>query len=424
MRASEIPFARPLEDRDERAIEREYDRERARREARRRLDDEARADLIPPEVLTLRERLARPRLATTWLIDRWQPAGSRVMLAAAYKAGKTSIVAELARVLVDGGEFLGVDSVRPILGTLAIIDTEMSAIQLDDWLRAQQIRHDDRVLVVPLRGAVSAFNLLDARVLADWAARLKERRVEYLILDCLRPVLDVLGLDEHRETGRLLVAFDALLAEAGIQNALCVHHMGHVGERTRGDSRLRDWPDAEWRLVRKDETPTSQRFIAAFGRDVDVPESALDWDAAARRLTLAGGSRRDLTHRAALDDVLAILRASGPLSGRAVKSALLDSEHPRDVVEAALRLGVQQGTLTRRQGLRRAQLYAVSECPAVSRECPPDTGSECPAAFIEGGHSGHTQPVEEPQQVRTLNQPPMGMSPEAWTRHHRKAAAV
>ena len=90
--------------------------------------------------------------------------------------------------------------------------------------------------------------------------------------------------------GAFLVPLDALLAEAGIPDALVVHHMGHTNERSRGDSRLRDWPDVEWRLMRKDDDPASARFFTAYGRDVDVEEQELGYDAATRRLTVVGGS--------------------------------------------------------------------------------------------------------------------------------------
>jgi hypothetical protein len=50
----------------------------------------------------LRERLARPRPTLKWRIEGWQPVGSRVMLAAQYKAGKTTVAANLDRALVDG----------------------------------------------------------------------------------------------------------------------------------------------------------------------------------------------------------------------------------------------------------------------------------------------------------------------------------
>jgi hypothetical protein len=65
--------------------------------------------------------------------------------------------------------------------------------------------------------------------------------------------------------------------------------MGHANERARGDSRLRDWPDVEWRLVRRDDDPASARFITAYGRDVDVPESQLIYDHGTRHLTIEDG---------------------------------------------------------------------------------------------------------------------------------------
>lgn len=82
-------------------------------------------------------------------------------------------------------------------------------------------------------------------------------------LDCLRPVLDSLGLDENHDTGRVLVALDELAASAGVGEFALIHHMGHAGERSRGDSRLRDWPDAELRIVRADDDPASPRFFTA-----------------------------------------------------------------------------------------------------------------------------------------------------------------
>ena len=200
------------------------------------------------------------------------------MLAAQFKAGKTTLVGNYIRSKVDGDPFLGRAKVTPITGTLVLIDLEMSASQLDAWLRAQGIRDDDRVVPIPLRGQAASFNLLDESLRAQWVARLRQAHAEDLVLDCLRPVLDALGLDEQREAGRFLVAFDALPARGRIPEALVIQHMGHGNERARGDSRLRDWPDAEWRLVRRDDDPASPRFITAYGRDVDVPESQLVYD--------------------------------------------------------------------------------------------------------------------------------------------------
>jgi hypothetical protein len=378
------------EDERERRIGAAVERERATREARRRLDAEERGPIVIPAIETLRDRLARPVSPTRWRIHGWQPRDSRVMLAAPAKAGKSTLVGGYVRSLVDGDPWLGREDVEPVAGRVVVLDTEMSAHQLDAWLRAQRIRHDDRVCVLPMRGRVSALDWLDDRTRGAWIGRLREVETSVLVLDCLRPVLDALGLDEHRDAGRYLVALDALLTEAGIGEALIVHHMGHQGERARGDSRLRDWPDVEWRLVRREDDPTGARYIAAYGRDVDVPESELGYESLTRRLTIAGGSRRDAAHRDALEAVLSVLDDAGEAqSGRAIEAALEDAEQPRAAIREALRMGVRTGVLVVTTGQRRARLYRrgatpVSQCATVRRECASAPASECAAPLIGG----------------------------------------
>jgi hypothetical protein len=365
--AAEVNRAREVEAERERRIQLHMERERAKREAARRLAAEDRGAVVPPACDTLRARLARPRTSTPWRIRDWQPQGGRVMLAAQFKAGKTTLVGNLIRSLVDLDLFLGCYEVTPITGTVVVLDFEMSESQLDEWLRAQEIQNDDRVIVIPMRGRAAAFNILDAAIRAEWANRFRALHCTYPIVDCVRPIMDALGLDEHRDAGRLLVAFDALLAEAGITEAALVQHMGHTGERSRGDSRLRDWPDVEWRLMRQDEEPSSARFITAYGRDVDVPESQLEFDQVTRRLTVAGGSRRDAKSADALSDVLAVLSESAaPMTGRAIKRALSDSDHSRDVLDAALRYGTKTGELVPTNGPRNSKLYIPGSSVRVS----------------------------------------------------------
>jgi len=379
-------FDQATEDRgatDEQRITTELARERARREARRRLDAEERGTAREPEIVTLQERLARPRQALLSRIDCWQPRDARVIVSAQFKAGKTVLVGNLIRSLVDGDPFLGRDRVTPIAGRVALLDFEMSTTQLDDWLRAQGIRHADRVLVIPMRGQAGAFNILEPATRAAWAGRFSDHQVVYLTVDCVRPILDALGLDEHHDVGRFLVAFDALLAEAGITEALVVHHMGHTGERSRGDSRLRDWPDVEWRLVRQDEDAASPRYISAYGRDVDVPESQLLYDPATRHLRIAGGSRRDAVARELLPEVLAAIDGAA-LSMRAIEQALVEAGQARDQIRAAVKYGVRTGAISTEPGPRRAILHRrVPECAGVRGECAAHTASECAAAYIE-----------------------------------------
>ncbi|MBU8827681.1 AAA family ATPase [Mycolicibacterium goodii] len=314
---------------------------RLEREARRLVDDEARPPVEPPPVRSLGTLLAEPDIQASYLVDQLAPTGGRVMLSAQFKAGKSTLVGNLMRALADREPFLDQFDVRHPPRRIALIDTELDNNTLRRWLRDQNIRNHSAVVdVVALRGRVAAFNLIDDRIRAQWAERLRQLECDYLILDCLRPVLDALGLDEHRDAGRFLVAFDALLSEAGIDNALMVQHMGHSNERARGDSRLQDWPDAIWRLVREDDDPGSARFFSAYGRDVDVHEGRLSFTPDTRRLAYAGGSRRDAKTEAALPELITVLaehaKQSGEgLSGRQIEDAMAGSEHTRNAIRGS-----------------------------------------------------------------------------------------
>lgn len=359
-----------------------------------------------PAAITLAQMLAEPDEPLAFRVDRLWPAGGRVMLAAQYKAGKTTLVGNLIRALVDGGRFLDdFEAVRPA-GPIVLVDTELGRGMLRGWLRDQSIRDADRVIVYPLRGRLASFDLTDPAIRRDWAVELRHLGAAVLILDCLRPVLDAIGLDENTEAGRFLVAFDAMLNDAGIADALVTHHMGHTGERSRGSSRLRDWPDAEWRLVRErpeDDDPAAPRYFSAYGRDVEVAESALSYDSATRRLSLSGaGNRKQAAGRAILPDLLALLGDTpAGLSGRQIEDALMHADKPRHAIRQAVKIGTDDGDITVTDGPRRSKIHQLNPSSApVRRSAPPvrqRTESECASAPIGGAlHSLNADgPIEQ-----------------------------
>ena len=286
------------------------------------------------------------------------------------------------RSLVDGEPFLGHFTVNTTARAVVLVDDEMSDNTLRAWLRAQNIRNTSAVAdVITLRGNVGAFNLLDEHCFAAWVQRLHDVGCDYLIIDCLRPILDALALDEHRDAGRFLVAFDTLLNEAVIRDALLIQHMGHANERARGDSRLQNWPDAIWRLVREDDDPASPRYFTAYGRDVAVAEGRLSFDADTRRMTYAagitsGGQGRRRGHR----DHQAARRMRQGRRGRVKRNAIetqLKGDHARDTVRAALKKAVDAPDETRRIGVKKGPrnanlhhiLHPCSECglPVLNR---------------------------------------------------------
>lgn len=328
---------------------------RAQRQAKQDLDDEENPPQPLPDGRNLADLLAAPRTETPFLINELAPAGGRVLLAAPGKAGKTTLIQNLIRSLADGDRFLGRFAIPQPCNRIAVIDTEMTSNQLTDWSRGQNIQNVAAVDIWTLRGSVGTFDLLDTGCRARWVAKLAG--ADYLILDCLRPVLDALGLDESHDAGKFLVAFDALLSEAGIPDAAIAHHMGHGAERARGDSRLIDWPDATWKIVRDEKTDS--RYFSANGRDVDVWEGQLHFDAASRRLTYVNGSRTHAETEAATPAVVQFLATNAGTSQTRIETELA-VEHTRKSVRGALGALVKSGVVVTAPGAHRATLHTIA----------------------------------------------------------------
>lgn len=368
----------------------------------------------PPAPILLTDLLASPDDPVRYRIEGVWPAGGRVVLAASAKTGKSTTVGNLIRSLADGDDFLDTFQVVPPTGRIILIDNELDPRQIKNWLRAQGIRNTDAVVVFPLRGRLSTFDILDGATRKEWAQRIADLHGSVILFDCLRPLIDVLGLSEDKDAGRVLVAFDALLADSGASEGLVVHHMGHTGERSRGDTRIRDWPDAEWKLVRErtddaEAADDAPRYFTAFGRDVAVPEARLDFEPAGRRLSLAGGNRADAKIQPVLDDILGVLAgAPSGMSERQIEAALADSDHGRNEIRKARKLGIAKGLIGTMTGPRKALIHYLNDPVPVDKpvdnpECattaPPPGGAlnECATADpLKGGSAQWSAKPFEP----------------------------
>lgn len=336
-----------------------------------RVNDEARALWIRqratltgqqrPVLTNLVDLLAQPDEDTRYRINDLLPVGGRALLAAQYKAGKTSMIANLLRSLVDGQNFLGRLSVQPV-GRVVLIDTELDERMLRRWLRDQNIAQQKAVDVLCLRGRLAGFDILDPAIRTDWAEAMAG--ADFIVLDCLRPCLDALGLSEDKEAGRFLTAFDSLCYEAGATESAVVHHMGHGQERSRGDSRLLDWPDVLWKIVRDDqEGDTGDRYFSALGRDVNIAESRLDWTPETRALTLCDGGRLEKRARDMGTDIVEILSDpanSDGLSQNKLVGKLKALGNSREGSRRAVQLAIADHLLLTVEGPRNTQLHLLN----------------------------------------------------------------
>jgi hypothetical protein len=336
---------------------------RVDRIARRLLDIEERPPEELPVELGFGEMLAAADEPVLYRIDQLMPIGSRVLLVAQMKTGKTTLTANLLRSLIDGEPFLGYDVAQPS-GHVVLIDTEMSSTMLRRWLRDIGIVHRARASLVTLRGRVQAFDLRQERVFTHWVERLRALSCSVLVIDCLKPILDHLGLDENRETGMITTPLTRLMIEAGVSELILVHHAGHNGERSRGDSALRGWPEVEWHIVRLASDPDKEaemnapRYFRAYGRDVDVPERRLEYDAQTRRLSIGANSTRKADQAAQKEAEIesAILEAitAAPGTAKSKVPALLvergSGRRRTDVLAAVDRLIARDAVLVRLEG--------------------------------------------------------------------------
>jgi hypothetical protein len=324
-----------------------------------------------PAGVPLSALLAEPDEPVRYLIDQLWPVGGRVLLAAGAKSGKSTLVSNVVRTLVDGGRFLmRFDTVRRYLGTVAVIDTEMPRDMIRRWYRDQKIDNPTGMVVYPLRGSAVAFDVQDGPRRAEWAARLRGHGTRVLIVDCLNPVLSACNVDEssNAEVGPWLEAFARLLDEAGIGEALITHHMGHGTERSRGASKLLDWPDAVWSLVRPHEGDGMEgeagpaRYLSAIGRDVALAESLLTFDSVSRRLQLAGGNRHQARLTRAVPAVVDHVRSHSGCSVRELQNEIT-GDLARTDVRAAIKYAIKRGEIcVHTQARGRMNHYVRSEC--------------------------------------------------------------
>ena len=185
-------------------------------EAKRRIRAKNRVPLSRTP-MSLTEALKQPPNPTPMRIESVMQDGGLVMLAAQFKAGKTTAVGNLIRSLVDGDPFLGSFPVHKTVSRLVLIDTEMSQDMVVEWLRGQGIKNTDAVVdVICLRGQVESFDIFSDDSRTDWAKHLREIGCDYVILDCLSPIIDAFDMDEKRRLGDIHAALLSQNAEVNL----------------------------------------------------------------------------------------------------------------------------------------------------------------------------------------------------------------
>ena len=371
-------------------------------------EEAARLPVQPLGVVTLAEVLALP-LEPAYRVDSLIPAEAGTLVVAQRKTGKTTLTLNLARSLLSGEPFLGL-GVRPLSGTVAVLNFEVSERQLGRWAAEHGI-DDSRMILVNLRGRSNPLARPAER--DRLAAELRAREVEAVIVDPFGRAYSGDNQNDAGQVGAWLSDLDRLAREGvGANDVILTAHAGWNGERTRGASALEDWADSVITMTR-DAEDESARYLRAIGRDVELEEDRLVFDPVTRTLTLAGtGSRRQATIARKLanlaDEVVAIVTTEQGIQATQVTHRLRDrgvTFQKGDESKAAT-AAVRDGRLRVETGRRNARLYYLADArvsPSLPELPHGDIGS-VPTPPIRGGETpGVTDgPVSPAGLVRSI----------------------
>jgi hypothetical protein len=272
---------------------------------------------VPP-LVTLRQAIDEAPELEPPRIERVCPANARVTIIAPKKTGKSTLVLNLVRSVTTGDKFLDRWPTRQ--GRVAVLNYEVLAEQWAHWCAEAGIPLDES-LVLSLRGLPNP--LASARGRKELAAQLRDHSVDVLVVDPFGRASNGIVDEENSnsQVRRFTAMLDELAHDAGVSELVLPVHAGKAGEEARGASELGDWPDALWTLVRDDN---GNRFFAADGRDVDMPEEMLQWNHQNRRLsfTAVAVNRATAKLHAATDLIIDIIGAEPGINISGIEAAL------------------------------------------------------------------------------------------------------
>lgn len=394
---NEIDDSLTSQERYELFLAEEIARQRARRDARRIIGREERLghDL---DVAMLAEVLQRPPEAP-YRVEGLIPSDAGTLLVAQRKTGKSTWALNLARSLILGKKFLGTLDVIPVVGNVAALNFEVSSRTYATWAREVGIP-GDRLVVANLRGGRNP--LSDPEDGAALAEYLRAHDVETVIVDPFGRAYDGASQNDAGEVGKWLVDLDRWArTDVGARDVILTAHAGWNGERSRGSSALEDWADTIVTLTRG-ENEDGPRYMRAVGRDVDMPEDALNFDQGTRRLTLTGNGGRVQASagRRAEDKAPEVLRFLQGHPGASKAAVEADVPGRAGDIRAALRGLVEAGTVRteRRSGKGGGLAHYVSD-PNLVQPRPTSSGTDYVTSSIPvyRGRGTGTELATEPR---------------------------
>lgn len=322
-----------------------------------------------PDCGLVSDILARPE-AETWRIERLLPTGARMLFTAQRKTGKTTATGNIARSLITGHPFLGHFHTTPIAGRVGVLNYEVTGAQFARWMDDIGVP-GDRMYVENLRGCINPLTTEDGR--NALVERLRAHEVEVLIVDPFGRAYHGKDQNDAAQVTPWLVTLDQIAEMCGATELILTAHAGWNGERTRGSSALEDWPDVIVTLTKDPET--TERYIRADGRDVDLDEDRIEYHELTRTYTLTGeGSKAGAADRRTVERLVVglvdLLGRRPDLSVSGIAKAWRDEGFyfTNGDEQRASREAVERGLVVIQHGPRGAKLHRLAPPPPTSSD--------------------------------------------------------
>ena len=280
----------------------------------------------PPQPNSLFDELAEEIEPVDWVIKDLAPAGVAQVNAQA-KGGKTTLLLNGMKSLATGEKFLGkFDVMTASDERIGYLNMELPKRQMREWVRDMGINDDAAKRISMYHALDHGFKVLDFRndQAVGWLIKwLTDNGTTILFADPLAKLYNPArwgnGSDPNAAYTAWFAVLEDIIREARLRLVFIAHHTGFsedAANRSRGASSMMDNPTVNMTYRHNgdhaDKPAGPQRYLKAFGRDVDVDEFEIDYFERTRRLLASGaGSRVDAAaKRWALECYDAVFAAS------------------------------------------------------------------------------------------------------------------
>lgn len=279
--------------------------------------------------------------------------GNFTTITATYKCGKSTLMLNLMRSLIDGVPFLG-QKVLPVERNVAYWNLEIEQNQFLQWASDTGLKDKSRVFPLHLRGV--PFPLYHPEFEKRVVGWLQENEIDALIIDpgyLLLPGWPSVGNGGIENNNDLIAVVATRLQEikkaGGVSDMFIPLHTGHNasggdGMHARGGSVWGGYPDHLWTMWKKRliEGEDEIRHFRATGRSPDFDTVLLAYDKATRLYTPESSLEAVQNRGRARAVVLGLIKVGGSAGTAELRAAtkgkgMANEAFPDAVAEACNR---------------------------------------------------------------------------------------